>query len=55
MTSGDLISFIGHLLSTRRYEFGFVAAAILFEVLVRSRLRHAAAAQRVSARPDLLR
>jgi sterol desaturase/sphingolipid hydroxylase (fatty acid hydroxylase superfamily) len=37
MTSGDLIAFIGHLLSTRRYEIGFVAAAILFEVLVRSR------------------
>jgi sterol desaturase/sphingolipid hydroxylase (fatty acid hydroxylase superfamily) len=38
MTLGDLIAFIGQLLSNRRYEFGFVAAAILFEVLVRSRL-----------------
>jgi sterol desaturase/sphingolipid hydroxylase (fatty acid hydroxylase superfamily) len=38
MTSGDLIAFIGHLLSTRRYEIGFVASAILFELLVRSRM-----------------
>jgi len=38
MISGDLSAFIGHLLTTRRYEIGFVACAIVFEMAVRSRL-----------------
>ena len=37
MSSGDLLTYLADLLRSRRYEFGFVAGAVLLELLLRSR------------------
>lgn len=49
MSPGDVLPYLIDLLRSRRYEFGFVAGALLFEVLIRSH-----AARRLLSRGHLL-
>ncbi len=49
MSPGDVLPYLIDLLRSRRYEFGFVAGALLFELLIRSH-----AARRLLSRGHLL-